>query len=187
MRTLPLAVVLALSLTLAGCKGDEGPAGPQGPQGPIGPQGIPGPGAVASYGYFYALMPGDNPATVAPGASVEFPQNGAANGVSRTSASNFTLAEIGVYEVSWQVSITEAGQLELWLDSGVGAVALPNTVAGRATGTSQIANHVLVTTTALNSTLSVRNPSGNPTALTVTPLAGGTQPVSASLLIKRIE
>jgi hypothetical protein len=184
MRTLPLAIVFALSVTLAGCKGDEGP---QGPQGPMGPQGIPGAAAVTSFGYFYALMPGDNPATVAPGGSVEFPQNGAASGISRTSASNFTLAQVGVYEVSWQVSITEAGQLELWLDSGMGAVELPNTVAGRATGTSQISNHVLVTTTALNSTLSVRNPLGNFSALTVTPLAGGTHPVSASLVIKQIQ
>ena len=37
-----------------------------------------------------------------------------------------------------------------------------------------------------NSILSVRNPTGNSTALTVTPLAGGNHPVSASLAIKQI-
>jgi hypothetical protein len=46
--------------------------------------------------------------------------------------------------------------------------------------------HVLISTTAENSMLSVRNPVGNSTALTITPLAGGTRPVSASLVIKQI-
>jgi len=60
-------------------------------------------------------------------------------------------------------------------------------VAGRAMGTTQIANHVLIVTTAPNSILSVRNPTGNPTALTITPVAGGTHSVSATLLIKQIQ
>jgi len=34
--------------------------------------------------------------------------------------------------------------------------------------------------------LTVRNPAGNPAALTVTPLAGGTNPVSAHLTILQI-
>jgi hypothetical protein len=61
-----------------------------------------------------------------------------------------------------------------------------NSVVGRAMGTSQLSNHVLLTTTVVNSVLSVRNPAGAPTALTITPIAGGINPVSASLLIKRI-
>ncbi|MCK9463999.1 MAG: collagen-like protein, partial [Proteobacteria bacterium] len=170
-----------------GSQGIQGIPGAQGVAGEVGPQGLQGlPAPVMPFGYFYALMPGDNAATVAVGAAVAFPRDGAASGISGVSASEFILPSIGVYEVSWQVSVNEAGQLVLGLDSGSGVVELPYTVAGRATGTSQIVNQVLVTTTSASSILTVRNPVGNPAALTVTPLAGGAQPVSASLVIKQI-
>ncbi len=42
-------------------------------------------------------------------------------------------------------------------------------------------------TTAVNSILTVRNPAGNSTALTITPLAGGTRPVSASLIVEQLQ
>lgn len=45
----------------------------------------------------------------------------------------------------------------------------------------------LVETTSINSILTVRNPSDNAATLTITPLAGGTQPVSAHLIIKQIQ
>ena len=44
-----------------------------------------------------------------------------------------------------------------------------------------------VTTTVVNSILTVRNPAGNAAALTITPVAGGTRPVSARLVITRIQ
>jgi hypothetical protein len=120
---------------------------------------------------------------------VSFPKNGAfSSGITRFSSTEFTLSAVGTYEVFWQVSIAEAGQLVLVLDSGGGnVVEQAHTVAGRATGTSQIVNHVLVVTTTADVKLSIRNPTGNTTALTVTPFAGGTHDVSASLLIKRIQ
>lgn len=59
-------------------------------------------------------------------------------------------------------------------------------VAGRATGTSQIVGMAVVTTTAVNSILTVRNPAGNAAALTISPLAGGTRPVSSHLVITQI-
>jgi hypothetical protein len=140
-----------------------------------------------AFGYFYALMPPDNAATVAPATAVDFPRDGAAIGISRAGASEFILPAIGVYEISWQVSISEAGQLILGLDSGSGVVEQPNTVVGRATGTSQITNQVLLTTTAAASILTVRNPAGNSTALTATPTAGGARAVSATLVIKQVQ
>jgi hypothetical protein len=132
-------------------------------------------------------MPGDNTGTIAQGAAVEFPQNGAASvsGISRNggaSPSDFILSTAGTYEVFWQVSIAEAGQLELWLNG----VRQPQTVAGRATGTSQITNHVLIETIT-NAHVTIRNPTGNPVALTLTTNAGGASPVSATLLIKQIQ
>jgi hypothetical protein len=142
------------------------------------------PGATSNFAEFYALMPPDNAATVAPGTDVEFPQNGptSGTGITRISSSQFLLSAIGTYQVTFQVSVSEAGQLDLTLNG----VDLPYTVTGRATGTSEIVGIGLVTTTVINSILSVRNPAGESTALTVTPLAGGTNPVSADLVITQL-
>ena len=129
-------------------------------------------------------MPPDNAATVAPGTDVSFPQDGPTSGtaITRTGPSTFNLA------CNWHLSglvsgeCDEAGQLILTLNGA----DLAYTVVGRATGTSQIVGMALVQTTVINSVLTVRNPAGNATALTITPLAGGTRPVSAHLVIIRL-
>lgn len=175
---------------ITGATGTTGATGPQGViglTGATGTTGATGSSGLLAFGYFYALMPGDNAATTAVGAAVSIPQDGAASGITRFSPTEFTLPAIGVYEVTWQVSVSEAGQLILGLDSGAGVVEQAHTVAGRAALTSQITNHVLLATTATNSRLSVRNASGNAAALTITTSAGGTHSVSASLLIKQIQ
>ncbi len=136
-----------------------------------------------AFGHFYAQMPGDNAATVAAGTAVQLPQDGAANGIVRSNASQFVLAQAGTYEVSWQVSVTEPGQLVLARNG----LELAHTVAGRATGSSQITNHVLIGNVTAGDVLELRNPAGGIVALTITPLAGGTLPVSASLVIKQIQ
>jgi hypothetical protein len=161
-----------------------GPTGPTGGTGPAGATGFTGAaGPAGTFGSFFALMPGDNAATVAAGAAVEFPQNGPASGIVRSSASQFVLPATGQYEVSFQVSVAEAGQLMLDLNGSIATTA--STVAGRATGTSQIMNHVVINATA-GDVLRVINPTGNAAALTITPSAGGTHAVSAWLLIKRV-
>lgn len=134
-------------------------------------------------------MPPDNAATVAAGGDVDFPQDGPSSGpeIVRTGADTFLLSDIGTYQVFFQVSVTEAGQLVLTLDSGAGADELAYTVVGRATGTSQIVGMALVQTSVINSVLTVRNPASESTALGITPLAGGTEPVSAHLVITRIQ
>ncbi|GAE94069.1 flagellar hook-length control protein FliK [Gracilibacillus boraciitolerans JCM 21714] len=131
-------------------------------------------------------MPPDNAATVAPGTDVSFPQDGPTSltDILRVNDTTFNLTEIGVYQVLFQVSVSEAGQLILTLNGGAD---LAYTVVGRATGTSQIVGMALVETSVINSLLTVRNPAGNATALTITPLAGGTRPVSAHLVITRIQ
>ncbi len=130
-------------------------------------------------------MPPDNAATVAPGTDVDFPQNGPAAGTSivRAGANSFTLAEAGSYLVQFAVSVTQAGQLVLTLNGE----ELPYTVFGHATGTSQIIGTAIVTAAVPGSTLTVRNPAANPAALTITPLAGGAEPVSAHLVIVRLQ
>jgi len=166
--------------------GETGPVGPQGPVGETGPAGPQGPaGGVLSYADFYALMPPDNAATVAPGTDVSFPQDGpnSGSGIARSGPDSFNLAEIGTYQVLFQVSVTEAGQLILTLNGE----DLEYTVAGRVTGVSQIVGMAIVETTVINSVLTVRNPEGTAAALTITPLAGGTRPVSAHLVITQIQ
>jgi hypothetical protein len=130
-------------------------------------------------------MPGDNSATVGIGTDVSFPQNGptSASAISRTGVSAFNLSAVGIYQVMFQVSVDEPGQLVLTLNG----TALAYTAVGRATGTSQIVGVSLVQTTVANSTLTVRNPASNSTALTITPIAGGTLPVSAHLVIMQIQ
>jgi len=168
----------------AGATGPAGPTGATGPAGATGPTGPPGPAGLLAYADFYALMPPDNAATVAPDTDVDFPQDGPTSGttITRVGPDEFNLEEIGVYQVLFQVSVDEAGQLVLTLDND----ELAYTVVGRATGTSQIVGMALVETTEINSILTVRNPANNATALTITPLAGGTEPVSAHLLITQI-
>ncbi len=162
-----------------------GPPGPIGPPGPAGATGATGANGNIAFADFFALTPPDNAATVAVGGDVDFPQDGPTSSTTiiRMTASNFQLAAIGTYQVLFQVSVSEAGQLLLTLNGA----DLAYTVVGRATGTSQIVGMALVTTTSLNSTLTVRNPAGNSTALTITPLAGGTRPVAAHLIVTQIQ
>ncbi len=174
---------------IPGTVGANGQTGPQGAQGqpgvagPTGPTGPTEPSGTSEFAEFYALMPPDNPATVGAGTAVSFPQDGPQSGtIIRLTASTFQLTETGTYRVTFAVSVTEAGQLELTLNGA----ALPYTVVGRATGTSQIVGDALVSVSAADSVLAVVNPSGESTALTITPLAGGVDPVSASLVIQKL-
>ena len=142
-------------------------------------------GGPVNFADFYALMPPDNAATVTPGTDVSFPQDGPSSGadIARTGPDSFNLAQIGTYQVLFQVNVTEAGQLLLTLNGA----DLEYTVVGRATGTSQIVGMALVETTSTNSVLTVRNPASNAAAIGITPLAGGTRPVSAHLIITQLQ
>jgi hypothetical protein len=132
---------------------------------------------------FYALMPPDNAATVPIGGDVAFPQDGQASGaLVRASSTAFVLPAVGTYQVMVAVTTNESGQLILTLDG----VELPETVVGRAIGSNQIVGTFIVKTTVANSILTVRNPAGNPTALTISPFAGGTRAVSAHLVITQL-
>jgi len=130
-------------------------------------------------------MPVDNAATVAVGGDISFPQNGPSSGaaIARINPSTFNLSNAGTYQIMFQASISEAGQLVLTLNG----TELTYTIVGRATGTSQVVGMYFVTTSSVNSLLTVRNPAGNPAALTMTPVAGGALPVSAHLVITQIQ
>lgn len=162
-----------------GKRGIPGPPGLTGPEGPQGIQGIPG---IMNISNFYSLMPPDNSSTIAIGAAINFNQDGPNNNIiiTRVSPSTFNLGLVGIYEIIFQVSINEAAQLVIV----VNGIELNYTVVGRATGTNQIIGNCLIKTTTPNSVLSINNPSGNATALTITPFSGGNKAISASLIIK---
>jgi len=146
------------------------------------------PGSTSlGFGHFFGLAPPDYAATIAVGAPLPFPSDGSAGGstpIVRASATTFVLPVVGSYLVNWQVGVDEAGQFML---STTDLGALANTVSSRATGTSLITNSVIVSTVVDGDVLSVINPAGNATALTVTPSAGGlTHAPSPSLTILRL-
>lgn len=96
--------------------------------------------------------------------------------------STFTLTEAGTYLVIFTVNTNQAGQLVLTLNGE----ELDYAVFGRATGASSIIGTALVTSTDANSSVTVRNPADNSSALIITPYAGGTQPVSAHIIFIKL-
>jgi hypothetical protein len=171
---------------VAGPAGAPGIAGAAGAQGIQGIPGIPGAPGILGFADFYALQgtvsPDNGP--IALNGAVHFPRNGSLSGaVTRTSSSSFNLITIGTYLVLFQVDIAEAAQLELTLNGGI----IPNSVVGRAQGHTQITGLSLVTTSTPNSVLEVRNPAGNPGAITIPVNDGGTQAISSHLVIIRLQ
>ena len=64
---------------------------------------------------------------------------------------------------------------------------LSYTIVGRATGTSQIIETCIITTTEINSIITVRNPADNAAVLTITPVAGGNNPVTYHPVIIQLQ
>jgi hypothetical protein len=126
-------------------------------------------------------------APIAIGAAFDFATSGPAGGFSnivRSSPGNFVLPAVGTYKISWQAGITEAGQMMV---STTNLGLVPSSVASRATGTAQITNTILLSTTVSNDVLSIINPPGNASALTVTPASGSlTHAPATSLVIERL-
>jgi hypothetical protein len=128
-------------------------------------------------------MPEDNQIVVGAGEPVAFPQDGPSNGVIvRLTDGDFLLPNIGIYEITFQVSVTEAGQLIVVLND----IEQPSTVVGRTAISSQIVGVYLISTEIINSILSISNPINANTSLTITQSAGGDNPVTAHLIIKQL-
>jgi len=180
----PTGVTGPIGVTgLSGSTGVTGPIGLTGEigiTGSTGPIGLTGLSGIFSAADFYLITPA---ATIAPGSEINFSNDGPTFGtdITRIDSSHFNLASIGIYQVFFQASITETGQLCIFIVN-----ELLNTVVGRATGTCQLVCMCLIQTTVVNSILSIVNPVTETTALTLTPFAGGTNQVSAHLVINRI-
>jgi hypothetical protein len=137
---------------------------------------------------FYGLTAGtgndgptDYPAPIAVGASVPFPRDGPALGITRVDTSNFILPNIGTYEISFNLLTSEPGQLQLLLNG----TALPETTSTNQIGGSGISGTFFITTNTINSVIAIINTLGSGHALTVIPASSG--PANAQrITIKQI-
>lgn len=162
-------------------------------------------GGASQYAMFYGLTAGTGNGgasdyaygtvavkTAAGTGRVPFPRNGPTLGGIVSSAGpstridQFTLPNIGTYEVTFRAHTTEPGQLQLELNG----TDLPETVAVNMNPTSgghPIIGSFFITTTVINSILAVVNPVGNSTALTITPADGAnTHANSQSITIEQL-
>lgn len=173
-------------------------AGVPGGAGPAGSAGTPGTGYI-SYASFYALqpvvLPDNGPIAQATFDPILFPNNGpasvGANAIVRGAlppTGSFVLPSAGIYEVSFQTSITQAAQLALGVQvGGVGPLTpLLPTLTGRDTGTCHISNTVMITGGALD-VITLRNFTSAGASITLeSPGGSGAGALSSWISIKKI-
>jgi hypothetical protein len=106
-------------------------------------------------------------------------------GIIRLDGSSFILPDAGTYEVTFNVHTTEPGQLSLEVN-GTEEPECTGEDFNPTSGGHPIAVNCIITAGA-GAVLSVVNPSGNSTALTITPADGAeTHANSQTLLIKKL-
>ena len=163
--------------------GATGPTGPQGIQGETGATGPAGPAGVSEYASYYATAPGDNPTAITAGNAVEFPTTSSqSTGITRLSDSTFNLAEAGTYLVAFRVNSTNAGQLQIAVNSN----GLANGIFGTSTEGASIDGVTVITTAQANSVLSIINPTNSTSPITITQNAGGVNPTISTLTIIKL-
>ena len=168
---------------IQGETGATGPAGPQGIQGETGATGPTGPAGASEYASYYATAPGDNTTAVTAGNAVEFPTTSSqSTGITRLSDSTFNLAEAGTYLVAFRVNSTNAGQLQIAVNSN----GLANGIFGTSTEGASIDGVTVITTAEANSILSIINPTNSTSPITITQNAGGTNPTISTLTIIKL-
>ena len=168
---------------IQGETGATGPTGPQGLQGVTGATGPTGPAGASEYASYYATAPSDNPTAVTAGNAVEFPGTSSqSTGVTRLSDSTFNLAEAGTYLVAFRVNTTNAGQLQIAVNSN----GLANGIFGTSTEGASIDGVTVITTAQANSVLSIINPTNSTSPITITQNAGGANPTVSTLTIIKL-
>ena len=171
-----------------GATGPQGPIGLTGPAGPQGIQGIPGEtgpaGSFLGYADFYAIMPPENAAAIAPGEAVEFPEQSFIGGtnVTRTSDSEFTFTESGIYLVFFNAATSEAAQLV----PAINTTELSFALAGKDSALSQLSGMAIIAAND-GDVLTLRNPASATSSVTLSPNAGGNSPVTAHLILIRLQ
>lgn len=165
-----------------GAPGAAGATGARGADGVPGPQGVPGVAVTANFAQYYALMPSDNPNPIAPGTDIEFPQDGPNQGtISRRSPTTFILGAVGTYRVTFGAT-TDSYNSQVQLT--VNDVGVPYGTFGRWWYGGMISGDAFITTSAADSSVTVRNVGYD--YLMLTPNAGGSNPVAAYLTIQQL-
>jgi hypothetical protein len=174
---------------LAGAIGATGPAGIQGiaglvgaigaagAAGPQGIPGIPGIGGVLAYGYVYNVTP-INPVGI--GVPFTFDSNGPLSGVTHAAlSSNIVVTSAGTYSITFSVSGTNPGQIEIFINGA----PVPSTVYGSGAGTQQDNGQVILALGA-GDTITLVNVGASQI---LAPNIGGTSTtVNASVLVLRL-
>lgn len=150
------------------------------------------PVAPVAYGMFFgtsgAAGAPDYGATVADGADFPIPNVGfAVGGVTALTASTFKLATAGQYEIQFQSTCTEAGQVAVFVQPG-GVGAFSAYAASRVGRATVVANQFFIScmlSVSANTVISIRN-NGSGAPLTVTPNGGGANPATTTLLIRQL-
>jgi hypothetical protein len=179
---------------LDGVTGPTGEKGLDGITGPTGEKGPAGQASIANFADFYGLMSGeddevnDNPDPIEPGESVNFP-NPSVNpygSIQRVpgSKSKFTLSPGGVYEIMFQVTVQNTGELVVFLNDA----ELLMTVVGKSGNGEIVGMSIISTPISSNSTLSINNVSTAPNGgLQIDAATGAlSKPLSCHLIIKQI-
>jgi hypothetical protein len=131
-------------------------------------------------------MPNDNSGNILPGENINFPLDGPIIGTdisrfSPFSPYDFSISTVGYYQILFQVNISEAGQLVVVLNGN----EIAYTIVGKSNLMSQIVGMCIIYVDQ-PSILNIRNPINSLSSLEITPNVGGSNPVSAHLLITRL-
>jgi hypothetical protein len=172
--------------------GATGPMGPVGPTGATGAKGDTGPGFYPNFADFYGQMSSsgvnDNPDAINPGDAISFPSP-AINpfGIQRygTSTTEFVLPPDSIFEIIFQVTIQNTGELVVVLNGN----ELIETVVGKSGGGVVVGTCIIFTPSSINSVISINNPStANAGGIKVDEPSGAlTQPLSCHLIIKKLQ
>jgi hypothetical protein len=165
-----------------------GLVGPTGLQGPVGPL------SLSNFADFYGLMSGvpgevnDNLIAISPGGSVNFP-NPLINPygtIQRVpgSSSKFALPPGGVYEITFQVTVQNTGELVVFLNN----TELLFTVVGKSGNGEIVGISIITTPIGISSILSINNVStGDNGGLKIDSATGAlSKPLSCHLIIKQL-
>ena len=132
-------------------------------------------GGAVPFADFYATFPQG----IGAGQPIQFDQDAIPNSIiTRVGSTTFNLPDIATYEISFLVTIAQSVQLAISLN---GLVVL-SSVVGRTATNSQVMGTSLITTTVINSSLSIVN-NNAPFTTAVSTSAGN---VSAHLIIKKL-
>ena len=219
-----------------GDQGNPGTAGTPGTNGTPGATGPTGSANAVEIGAFFGMPAGpsntvgdDYSATIAPSAlgpsvavnsAINFPRLSASvvgiaiynPGPLQVDNTEFILPSVGVYRVTWHISVDEPAQWSLWISTnGSSTVIVPAgpggmfsqfktdpsgmysptgtgvaSQVGQASLVAQLGGDVVFLNPVAGAAIQIRNYAASPGTVTVTPVPGGTQAQAVSLIIQRL-